>query len=266
VLNYIWSFLVVVGILVGLANVFKDPKIPETKTVVMRDANGTTSTVSVLMTARDRLRFMAEEVTRKSTALTKSAMNAASFRWTDENNKERSGAVGLAIDFIGLMALWLGFMKIAETSGLIGILAAAMRPLFRIIFPTVPMNHPAAGLIMMNYAANMLGLDNAATPLGIKAMKELHTLNADKETASNAQCMFLILNVSSLMLLPGGIIGLRASAKSADPTAFMTPMLIATTIGTLSAFFIAKFAERFSPDTPMADPTTQANTVQEESK
>jgi spore maturation protein SpmA len=97
-------------------------------------------------------------------------------------------------------------------------------------------------------------------------MKELQTLNGSSDTASNAQCMFLILNVSSLMLLPGGIIGLRAANGSVDPAAFMTPMLIATTIGTLSAFLMAKLAETWSPDTPFVDPATRNETTEEEAK
>jgi spore maturation protein SpmA len=263
VLNYIWAFLVVVGILVGLGRTTKD--FPTTR-VEDQFINGTTVTVTIQLDVRERARGAAEVITKKANELTKAAMNAASFRWKDESGSERTGAVGLAIDFIGLMALWLGFMKIAEASGLITILAAGIRPVFRVVFPTVPIDHPAAGLIMMNYAANMLGLDNAATPLGIKAMKELQTLNGSSDTASNAQCMFLILNVSSLMLLPGGIIGLRAANGSVDPAAFMTPMLIATTIGTLSAFLMAKLAETWSPDTPFVDPATRNETTEEEAK
>lgn len=249
-LNYIWAFLVVVGIMVGLGRTLEN--LPTTREV-SQVIDGTTVTTTLQLTGKEQARAAAETVTKQANALTKAAMNAASFRWTDDKGSERPGAVGLAIDFIGLMALWLGFMKIAEASGLILILARAIRPVFKIVFPSVPVDHPAAGLIMMNYSANMLGLDNAATPLGIKAMKELQKLNGSSTTASNAQCMFLILNVSSLMLLPGSIIGLRASRGSMEPAAFMTPMLIATAIGTLSAFALAKFAEQFSQDTPPAE-------------
>jgi spore maturation protein A len=192
------------------------------------------------------------------TTLTQEMLNSVSFRYTDAAGKQRSGAVGIAIDYIGMMALWLGIMKIAEKAGLIQKLAKAIRPVFKFVFPTVPVEHPAAGAILMNFAANMLGLDNAATPLGVKAMKDLQSLNGRKDTASNAMCMFLAINVSCLTLLPFSVIAYRVQAGSANPTQFIVPMLVATTVGHLVAFVGCKICERFSPDTPPADPAADA--------
>jgi spore maturation protein A len=162
------------------------------------------------------------------------------------------------------MALWLGFMKVAEAAGLIQLLARAIAPVFRFVFPKVPPDHPAAGAMLMNIAANMLGLDNAATPLGIKAMQELQQLNGEKETASNAMCMFLALNVSSLTLIPASIIGYRVTMHSKNPTSFWVPMIIATACGKVTAITLCKIAERFSKDTPMASEVAATDIVADE--
>ena len=144
---------------------------------------------------------------------------------TFENAK---AAFEISIGLTGVMTLWLGLMKIGEKAGFIQILSKLIGPFFTRIFPEVPKDHPALGSIMMNYSANMLGLDNAATPLGIKAMEELQELNPHKDTASNAQIMFLVLNTAGFTIIPISIIAYRTQMHAASPTDVFLPLLIAT--------------------------------------
>jgi spore maturation protein SpmA len=144
---------------------------------------------------------------------------------TFENAK---AAFEISIGLTGVMTLWLGLMKIGEKAGFIQILSKLIGPFFTRIFPEVPQDHPALGSIMMNYSANMLGLDNAATPLGIKAMEELQELNPNKDTASNAQIMFLVLNTAGFTIIPISIIAYRTQMHAASPTDVFLPLLIAT--------------------------------------
>jgi len=139
----------------------------------------------------------------------------------------------ISLGLVGLMSFWLGIMKIGEKGGMIKIFAKLVGPFFSKIFPEVPKDHPALGSILMNFSANMLGLDNAATPLGLKAMKELQELNPNKDTASNAQIMFLVLNASSLVLIPTSIMAFRKTAGAADPSDIFIPCLLATFFSTL---------------------------------
>jgi len=150
-------------------------------------------------------------------------------------------AVTLAISLIGGMALWLGLMKIAEAAGLMNFISKAIRPLMNWLFPEIPHNHPAMHAIIMNMSANMLGLGSAATPMGLKAMAELDKLNPNKGTATNAMCLFLAINTSSVTILPLGVITIRAAAGATSPGAIIIPGLIATLCSTLAAVFIAKF-------------------------
>ena len=150
-------------------------------------------------------------------------------------------AVEIAIGLIGIMALWLGTMKIAEESGLITILSKALRPITIRLFPDVPKDHPAIGSIVLNMAANILGLGNAATPLGLKAMEELQELNPDKETATNAMCTFLAINTSSVQLiLPATVVALMGAAAN---QIFITTIL-ATGFSTIAAIIAVKFLEK----------------------
>ncbi len=139
----------------------------------------------------------------------------------------------IALGLTGVMTLWLGVMKIGEQAGFLAWLTRLLAPLFRRLMPDVPANHPALGAITMNMAANMLGLDNAATPMGLKAMRELQTLNPSSDTASNAQILFLVLNASSVTLLPVTIFTYRAQLGAADPTDVFIPILLATYCSTL---------------------------------
>jgi len=142
-------------------------------------------------------------------------------------------AVKLALGLIGALTLWLGLAKISEKSGMIHIIARWMSPIFTKLFPEIPKNHPVSGQIMMNFSANILGLDNAATPLGLKAMKDLQELNPDKEKASNAQIMFLTMNASGLTIIPVSIMAVRASSGAANPADIFIPILLATLCSTL---------------------------------
>lgn len=145
------------------------------------------------------------------------------------------GAVEVCFDLIGIMALWLGIMKIAEKGGLVKSLARLMRPLMVKLFPSVPPEHPAMGAIILNLSANMLGLGNAATPFGMKAMQELQELNSQSDEASEAMCTFLALNTSCITLIPATIIGVRLSCESANPTEIVGPCIFATAIAMIIA-------------------------------
>lgn len=152
----------------------------------------------------------------------------------------------LSLYLTGVMSLWLGIMKIGEKSGVVNLLAKAVGPFFSRLFPEVPRDHPATGSIIMNFSANMLGLDNAATPLGLKAMKEMQELNPDKETASNAQIMFLALNTSGFTIIPIAIILDRSILGAANPTDIFIPTLIATSVSTLAAMFVVSIYQRIN--------------------
>ena len=153
-------------------------------------------------------------------------------------------SVEIAIGLVGVLSLWLGFFRIAEKSGLVLLLARFLNPLFSRLMPGVPKDHPALGSITMNMAANMLGLDNAATPLGLKAMKDLQTLNEDKQSASNAQILFLVLNTSSVTLLPVTIFMYRAQLGAAEPADVFLPILFATTASTLAGLMAVAWVQK----------------------
>ena len=154
-------------------------------------------------------------------------------------------AVNIAIGLIGIMALWLGVMKVAEEAGLIKIIASAVKPITKRLFPDVPHDHPAMGSMIMNISANMLGLGNAATPFGLKAMEELEKLNPNKGTATNAMCTFLTVNTAGLTLIPATAIAIRASAGSSDPALIIGTSIFgavcATTVGITASKILEKF-------------------------
>jgi spore maturation protein SpmA len=161
--------------------------------------------------------------------------------------KSAGGSVELAIGLVGVMALFLGLMKVAEAGGMLTILARLIRPLMVKLFPDVPAEHPAMGAMILNLSANMLGLGNAATPFGIRAMQELDKLNPQRGTATNAMALFLAINTSSVTLLPSGVIALRAAAGSSDPAAILPTTLFATIGSTAVAIVAAKLYQRLMP-------------------
>ena len=156
-------------------------------------------------------------------------------------------AVEIALGLIGVMTLWLGIMRIAEKAGLISALGRMLRPFSRLLFPEIPPDHPAIGAMILNIAANMLGLSNAATPMGIKAMEELQQLNPNKETASNAMVTFMTLNTGGLQLIPATIIAILAASGAKDPTAIISTTIIASGCGTIAAVMTSKILQRFFP-------------------
>jgi len=157
-------------------------------------------------------------------------------------------AVTLAIGLVGVMALFLGLMKVAEAGGMLRIIARALRPLLTRLFPDVPPEHPAMGAMILNLSANVLGLGNAATPFGIRAMQQLDRLNPRKGTATNAMVLFLAMNTSSVTLLPTGVIALRAAAGSQDPAGIVPTTLFATLCSTTVAIVAAKLLQRYWPE------------------
>ena len=152
----------------------------------------------------------------------------------------------LSLGLTGVLAFWLGMMKIGERSGLIDRLARVLSPVLVKLFPDIPKGHPAYGHMFMNMAANMLGLDNAATPLGLKAMESLQTLNTKKDTATNPMIMFLVLNMSGLTIIPISILVFRAQLGAAQPTDVFVPILLATFIATLAGIIVTSFYQRIN--------------------
>ena len=158
----------------------------------------------------------------------------------------RMGVMDIALPLAGVMTLWLGIMNIGEKAGAIKVLAKIISPFFSRIFPDVPKDHPATGHMVMNFSANLLGLDNAATPFGLKAMESLQTLNPSKDTASNAQIMFLVLHTSGLTLIPLGIMAQRAILGARDPSDIFIPCIIATYVATFTGIIVVSIRQRIN--------------------
>ena len=161
-------------------------------------------------------------------AVTKAAMDSA------------QNAVEISIALMGIMCLWTGLMNVAEKSGLIRYIARVLKPILRFIFPDIPYKHPAVGAIMMNLVANFMGLGNAATPLGLKAMSELQKLNTRKDTATNAMCMFLVLNTSVIQLVPATVIAIRSAAGASNPTEVIGPIWVTSLCSTIAGVTAVK--------------------------
>ncbi|MDE3057823.1 MAG: nucleoside recognition protein [Bacteroidota bacterium] len=153
-------------------------------------------------------------------------------------------AVTISLGLIGIMALWLGVMKVAEEAGLLRILTKLLTPFTRRLFPEVPPDHPAVGAMIMNVAANMLGLNNAATPLGLKAMEELNKLNPKLGTATNAMCTFLVINTAGLTLIPATAIAVRAAAGSTDPGIIIGTSIFGASCATIAGLIAVKLLQR----------------------
>ena len=167
-------------------------------------------------------------------------------------------AVTLALGLMGVMTLWLGLMKVAEEAGLVALLGRAARPVLRRLFPEVPAEHPAMGAMVMNIAANMLGLGNAATPFGLKAMAALEEMNPHKGTATDAQALFCAINTASVQVIPASVIALRAAAGASQPGDVIGPTLLATSCAVVAAVAAAKVLGRVLPKPPAARPSGPA--------
>lgn len=152
----------------------------------------------------------------------------------------------ISLGLTGVLSLWLGIMKVGEKGGVVNVLAKVLSPVFSRLFPSIPNGHPVTGTIFMNIAANMLGLDNAATPMGLKAMKELQTLNPEKERATDAMIMFLVLNTSGLTLIPVSIMVYRAQLGAANPTDIFVPILLATFFSTLAGIIVTSVYQKIN--------------------
>ena len=189
-------------------------------------------------------------------ALVVAAVNGTAEAVTKGAVESATSAVQIAIGLVGIMTLWLGMMRVAEAAGLVSLVGRALSPLLRWLFPDVPPGHPAAGAIVLAVAANVLGLNNAATPLGIKAMEELQTLNPDKETATNAMVTLMAVTTSGVQLIPATMIGVLLAAGSTNPTAIIAPSIVATFIGTIAAVIAARVLQRFYPQT-VAEPAVR---------
>ncbi len=155
-------------------------------------------------------------------------------------------SVQIAIGLIGVMALFLGFMNVGEKAGAVNFLSRIIGPFFSKLFPEIPKNHPSMGHMVMNFSANLLGLDNAATPFGLKAMQSLQELNPNKNTASNAQIMFMVLHASGLTIIPVSIIAQRAILKSNDPTSIFIPCMIVTFVATVVALVVVAIKQKIN--------------------
>jgi spore maturation protein A len=196
-------------------------------------------------------------------ALVVAAFNGTADAVTKGAIDNAKTAVEIALGLIGIMTLWLGMMRIAEASGLVTLLGRALRPVLRWLFPEVPPDHPANGAIVVATAANMLGLNNAATPLSIKAMEELQELNPRKDTATNSMVTFMALTTSGVQLIPATMIGVLVAAGSKNPTSIISTSLLATAIGTAAAVIAAKLLQRFYPTSTEPTEETVAAEVSE---
>lgn len=221
----------------------KTPPFVDDSAGALYRSNGERITSETLtITAAEMRKARWERIKKKGEGLSRAAVDAPQL------------AVTLCIEYIGLMALWLGVMRTAERAGLIASLARLMAPFMRRLFPGVPSDHPAMSAMLLNMSANILGLDNAATPLGLAAMKELQKLNTRKNTATNAMIMFLAINTSSLMILPFSVVAFRAAGGSKNPQMFLIPAILATLCSTITAIVVTLILARFHPDLPPAAP------------
>ncbi len=177
--------------------------------------------------------FIAAAVTGRVEKVTFAAMNSA------------KDAVTISISLIGIMALWLGFMNLAEKSGLISFISKLIKPVTKRLFPQVPPDNPAIGNIALNFSANALGVTNAATPIGIKAMEDLQGLNPKKTVATNAMCTFLAINTAGFQLIPASAIAVLIAAGAKNPTVIIAPTLVTTLIALCTAIFVVKVLEKF---------------------
>ena len=252
-LSRIWAAFIIVAILAATIQATFSPDSSDifNKMVVGKsgDTSRTVAIDSALQPAIAKSLDSVKEIKRGDKKFIKNADNKIiSYR---EQNADGiiatcKTAVDLSINLIGIMALFMGFMSIAERAGGIRLLSKLIGPFFSKLFPDVPKNHPAMGHMMMNFSANLLGLDNAATPFGIKAMESLQEINPKKETASNAQLMFLCLHASGLTLIPVSIIAARAALKSTNPTDIFVPCMIATFIATMAAMLIVSYKQKIN--------------------
>lgn len=254
-LNKIWFWLLCIGILYGFAKAsyqtIVPPSAPHSNAPAERFTNSPPRAPSANANA--------EQV------LEKTALSAMGERLTTATVDAATSAVELCLGLIGFMALWLGLMNIAQDAGLVDAFARLLRPLMRFVFPGIPAGHPAQGAVLMNLSANLLGLNNAATPLGLKAMRELQNLNPIKDTATDSMAMFLAINTSSITLIPVTVIGYRVLKGSTNPAEPIAGALLATLFSTIIAILVTRWLSRWRrfqiSDGTSADVEHQAPTL-----
>jgi spore maturation protein A len=237
-LNKIWFWLLLIGILYGFGKAAVRTAIGPTAEPAASSATDTADRAA----ADDPPLAGGESAGELLSAV--QPLRDAGQRLTDAALGAAKSAVELSIVLIGLMALWLGMLNVARDAGMVDALARFLQPAMRWLFPDVPDGHPAQGAILMNISANMLGLGNAATPFGLKAMRELQTLNPTKETATNAMATFLAINTSSVTLVPFTIIGLRVAAGSSHAAKPMAAIILTTSVSTAVAIVAARILAR----------------------
>lgn len=250
-LSRIWTAFIIVAMLVATGNFFiNDQKQLFSLMVTGKSADTLFSqrVDSSLLTPVMLEAVAKGPVTEGYAKIAKTDDGYVKFRLLGANGvfETAKDAVTLSLGLIGILALFMGFMSIAERAGGIRLLAKIIGPFFSKIFPEVPNNHPAMGHMVMNFSANLLGLDNAATPFGIKAMESLQELNPSKDTASNAQLMFMCLHASGLTLIPTVIIADRVALKSAQPTSIFIPCMIATFVATVAALLLVAAKQKIN--------------------
>lgn len=252
-LSRIWSAFIIVAILVALLRVVGTDHKTIFSTMVTGKAGDTIQLKKVDTAMLNAVQLKQLDSTRTLIAGKEFIVRAPDRQLQYYEIQSADGiietcksAVNIALGLIGIMALFMGFMSIAERAGGIRLLSKIIGPFFSKLFPDLPKDHPAMGLMMLNFSANLLGLDNAATPFGIRTMQSLQELNPSKERASNAQIMFLCLHAAGLTLIPVSIIAVRSSLKASNPTDIFIPSMIATFIATVAAMFIVSFKQRIN--------------------
>ncbi|MEK7225801.1 MAG: nucleoside recognition domain-containing protein, partial [Bacteroidota bacterium] len=251
-LSRIWTAFILIALLVAAGRVAFQPGqqnlFSHTVTGKNSDTVAVRSVDSSAIPAAVHNQFLGQKVAvwGKEKVVRVNENSYKAFRLLPANGifETTKDAVNLCIALIGIMALFMGFMSIAENAGGVRFLSRIIGPFFSKIFPEVPKNHPSMGHMVMNFSANLMGLDNAATPFGIKAMESLQEINPDKTRASNAQLMFLCLHASGLTLIPTIIIADRVALKSAHPTDIFIPCMIATFAATIAAMLMVSFRQR----------------------
>ncbi|TWT78445.1 Spore maturation protein A [Posidoniimonas polymericola] len=239
-LNRIWFWLLFIGIVYGFGKGVVESYFPPAVPAAVESDADAKADAKVDADSPGEPVVVANPFKQAGQNLTTAAIEAAEV------------SVTICLNLIGVMILWLGILQVAKDAGMVDALARLLRPLMRWLFPDVPDGHPAQGAMLMNISANMLGLDNAATPFGLKAMKELQELNSEKETATNSMATFLAINTSSVTLVPISVIALR-SAAGGDPAAPVAGILLATIASTIAAVIAVRWLSKlpaFSDNPP----------------
>ncbi|MEO5966848.1 MAG: nucleoside recognition domain-containing protein [Ferruginibacter sp.] len=252
-LSRIWSAFIIIAILVACSKVFFTSNNRSLFTTMVTGQSGDTIHVKNIDTSLVSAALMSEvhsnqkyDDTKNNYVIKESKLSEYTIQKADGIIETTQTAVTLSLRLVGFMALFMGFMSIAERAGGIRFLSRIIGPFFSKIFPDIPKNHPSMGHMVMNFSANLLGLDNAATPFGIKAMESLQEINPNKNTASNPQIMFLCLHASGLTLIPVSIIALRAAAGATNPMDIFLPCMIATFAATMAAMFIVSIKQKIN--------------------